>query len=220
LGFGGPHPLGLEPAGQPIGPVVAGRQAQPRLPAPSPEAAHTTPQPLGLGSLGCGRLMDAWVVCGSSRMRWGEPFSRCCRPSSLIPRAAGPGSRTGRCWARSSMWCGPDHPDFTLDDRPLFIQGALCKPQVAQVASWRQSRNVLEEGREIPPDGLLAAARLPPAEATWALRRRGRRRGRRGRPSAWSGRRWCPWPSAAPSRCSARPRPGPPRPRGTARTSR
>jgi hypothetical protein len=53
-----------------------------------------------------------------------------------------------------------------------------------------------------------------------ATRRCGRRLGRRARPAAAPVRRWCPWPSAAPSRRSARPRPGPRRRSGTARTSR
>jgi hypothetical protein len=116
---------------------------------------------------------------------------------------------------------GQTTPDSTLDDRPLFLESAVQAAGRAggELAAEPQHPELTIGARSLLDD-LLAAARLPPAVATWALQRRGRRPGRHAPPWAARVPWWCPGPSAAPSRCSARPRPAPQRPTGTARTSR
>ena len=206
-----------------------GRSAQPVRQRPATPPLHNVgslPQPpaclpacrrgliAGLGSLH-GRLPPAQGVHQAGhhvqgRAARAEPGRRC-----LISHSITVSVRGHHAWqpGQAEIDAGGGAPAADRPTaRPLHSPEGPVTAAAAPVAAG--ARLATSGGRR------LAARAFGPAEAMWVLRRRGRRRGRRGRPAAAPARRWCPWPSAAPSRRSARPRPGPRRRSGTARTSR
>jgi hypothetical protein len=108
----------------------------------------------------------------------------------------------GRHLVASGCWSAKDQSAVVMPLEAVIPDTAeWCCP--AQALKWRPGcpdeacmslalpATGRHDWRDTPLDDLLGAARLRPTEVTWALQRRDRRRGRRGRPSAWWGRRWC-----------------------------
>jgi transposase len=65
------------------------------------------------------------------------PSSPCCHPSGPIPRAAGPGSRTGPCWAGSSMCYEPGCPGGCCPPRAGLWQRRDLLAAAARLAAGR-----------------------------------------------------------------------------------